>query len=213
MPAASPAPSSDAPDARERILRQARADFFAQGYSRFTMDDLATELGMSKKTLYRHFAGKDEIIGAVLRDFSHEVRTDAEAILQNEALSFPQKLHSFVDGMVRRLGALEPRTIRDLQRYAPELHARVEEMRRKNIPYIFGRLIEEGQAEGFVRADISPTFAVEFFLHAMQGMLQGSTLERLHEAPRDLLPHAIDLFFGGLLTSTGRKQHEKLFRR
>jgi hypothetical protein len=86
-------------------------------------------------------------------------------------------------------------------------------MRRKNIPYIFGRLIEEGQAEGFVRPELSPAFAIEFFLHAMQGMLQPNTLDRLHEAPRDVLPHAIDLFFGGLLTAAGRKQHEKLFSR
>jgi AcrR family transcriptional regulator len=213
MSSAASSPSLDLPDVRTRILRQARAHFFLHGYSRFTMDDLAAELGMSKKTLYLHFAGKEEIIGAVLRDFSHEIRTDAEGILLNRALSFPEKLRAFVEGMVQRLGTLEPRTIRDLQRYAPALHARVEEMRRKNIPYIFGRLIEEGQAEGFVRTDLSPAFAVEFFLHAMQGILQPLTLERLHEAPRDVLPHAIELFFGGLLTTTGRKQHEKLFPR
>jgi AcrR family transcriptional regulator len=211
-----PAATSAAPppsDIRHRILRQARTHFFSHGYSRFTMDDLAAELGMSKKTLYVHFAGKDELVGAVLRDFGHEVRTDAEAILLDRGLTFPEKLRAFVEGMIHRLSALNPHTIRDLQRYAPALHARVEEMRRKNIPYIFGRLIEEGQAGGFVRTDLAPAFAVEFFLHAMQGMLQSVTLDRLHVAPRDVLPQAIDLFFGGLLTSAGRKQHEKLFSR
>jgi AcrR family transcriptional regulator len=213
--AATPSPALPAAPSgvRQRILRQARAHFFSHGYSRFTMDDLAAELGMSKKTLYVHFAGKDEIVSAVLRDFSQEIRRDAEAILQNRALTFPAKLRRFVEGMVERLGALTPHTIRDLQRYAPALHARVEEMRRKNIPFVFGRLIEEGQAAGLVRADLSPSLAVEFFLHAMQGLLQAPTLERLQLAPRDLLPRAIDLFFGGVLTSSGRKQHEKLFAR
>ncbi len=213
MPTAAPPTEPPPSDIRHRILRQARAHFFSHGYSRFTMDDLAGELGMSKKTLYVHFAGKDELLGAVLRDFGHEVRTDAEAILLDRGLTFPEKLRAFVEGMIHRLAALNPHTIRDLQRYAPALHARVEEMRRKNIPYIFGRLIEEGQAGGFVRTDLSPAFAVEFFLHAMQGMLQSVTLDRLHVAPRDVLPQAIDLFFGGLLTSAGRKQHEKLFPR
>jgi hypothetical protein len=47
----------------------------------------------------------------------------------------------------------------------------------------------------------------------MQGMMQPATFDRLRMAPRDVIPMAIDLFFGGLLTSTGRKQYEKLFTR
>jgi AcrR family transcriptional regulator len=206
-------PPSDSTEVQTRILRQARAQFFAHGYRRFTMDDLAAELGMSKKTLYQHFRSKDQIMAAVIGDFSGEVRGDAEAVLQNRSLSFAEKLRAFVESMVTRLSALHPHTIRDLQRYAPALHARIEEMRRKNIPYIFGRLIEEGQAAGFVRDNVSPSFAVEFFLHAMQGLLQPPALERLRLTPQEILPRAITLFFGGLLTPAGRKQHEKLFPR
>jgi hypothetical protein len=44
-------------------------------------------------------------------------------------------------------------------------------------------------------------------------MMHPATLERLRTAPRDVLPIAIDLFFGGLLTNAGRKQYEKLFPR
>lgn len=198
-------------DARRRILRQARAHFFAHGYVTFTMDDLAAELGMSKKTLYVHFSGKDEIIGAVLRDLGDEVRADAEGLLRSRELNFAEKLRSFVEGMMQRLATLDPRTLRELQRHAPELFARVDEMRRKNIPYIFGRLIEEGQAAGYVRADLPVTFAIEFFLHAMQGLLQGPVLERLRLTPSTALAQGVDVFFGGLLTNAGRKQYEKLF--
>jgi len=198
---------------RARILRQARADFFAHGYSRFTMDELAAELGMSKKTLYVHFSGKDDIIAAVIQDLGEEVRADAEAILRNRELTFAEKLRGFVLGMMERLATLNPRTIRDLQRYAPELFARVDDVRRKNIPYIFGRLVEEGQASGMVRTDVPPPFAIEFFLNAMQGLLQGPALERLHLAPGAVIAQGIDLFFGGLLTPAGHKQYEKLFPR
>lgn len=196
-----------------RILQHARAHFFQHGYCACTMDDLATELGMSKKTLYVHFAGKEAIMRAVLEDISREIRADAESLLANRHLGFAEKLRGFAEGMVQRLALLNPRTLRDLQRFAPDLYALTIEMRRKNIPYIFGRFIEEGQLTGKVRADISPVFAVEFYLHAMQGMLQPATLELLRLAPHDLLPRAIDLFFGGLLTPAGRKEHEKLFPR
>lgn len=212
MPAASAAALED-PAAVARIVRQAREHFFSHGYCQCTMDDLAAELGMSKKTLYVHFPGKDAIMRAVLAQLGGEIRADADRLLADRTLGFAEKLHGFAEGMVRRLALLNPRTIRDLQRFAPDLYALTVEMRQKNIPYVFGRFIAEGQRAGKVRADVDPAFAVEFFLHAMQGMIQPATLDRLQLAPRDLLPRAIGLFFGGLLTPAGRKEHEKLFPR
>lgn len=211
MTSMSPAP--DEVDPRRRILRLARAHFFAHGYSRCTMEDLAADLGMSKKTLYVHFAGKDEIIAAVIDDLGAEVRADADALLQNRGLNFAEKLRGFVEGMAERLATLTPATVRDLQRFAPQLYARVEAVRQKSIPYVFGRFVEEGQMSGLVREDISPGFAIEFFLQAVHGLLQPAALERSKLAPREVIVGAIDLFFGGLLTPAGRKQYEKLFPR
>ena len=198
---------------RRRILAQARATFFADGYSQFTMDALAAELGMSKKTLYVHFAGKDEIIAALIDDLAAEIRADADALLRHRDLNFAEKLRGFVESMIERLSALQPRTVRDLQRFAPKLYAKIEAMRGENVPYIFGRFVEAGQAEGMVRASLPPVFAIEFFLHAMQGLMNPATLERLRLAPREVVPMAIDVFFGGLLTNAGRKEYEKLFPR
>jgi AcrR family transcriptional regulator len=207
-------PSADLPtQGRGRILRQARADFFAHGYSSFTMDGLAAELGMSKKTLYIHFAGKDEIVGAVIDDLAAEIRADADAMLRNRELNLAEKLRGFVEGMVERMATLSPRTVRDLQRFAPKLYAKVEEVRGKTLPYVFGRFLEEGQVAGLVRTNLPPGFAIEFFLHAMQGMMQPATLDRMRLAPREVVATGVDMFFGGLLTNAGRKQYEKLFPR
>ena len=213
MPSSAPPAVTPADSTVARIVRQAREHFFSHGYCQCTMDDLAAELGMSKKTLYVHFAGKDEIMRAVIEQLSREIRADAEALLANRQLGFAEKLRGFAEGMVQRLALLNPRTLRDLQRFAPELYQLTVEMRQKNIPYVFGRFIEEGQLAGKVRTDLNPTFAVEFFLQAMQGLIQPATLDRLNLAPRDIVPRAIDLFFGGLLTPAGRKEHEKLFAR
>lgn len=203
-----PAPPSSDP-AVARILLQARHHFFVHGYCACTMDDLAAELGMSKKTLYVHFSSKEALMRAVIEQLGREVRADAEALLANRHLGYSEKVRGFAEGMVQRLALLNPRTLRDLQRFAPEIYQLTVEMRQKNIPYIFGRFIEEGQLTGKVRTDLNPAFAVEFFLQAMQGLIQPATLDHLGLAPRDVLPRAIDLFFGGLLTPAGRKDYEK----
>jgi AcrR family transcriptional regulator len=204
---------SSTAEVRRRILRQARDDFFAHGYSSLTMDALAAELGMSKKTLYVHFAAKDEIIAALIDHLAAEIRADADALLQNRELNLAEKLRGFVEGMMARITTLHPRTVRDLQRFAPKLYARLEEVRGTTLPYVFGRFIEQGQEAGLIRTAIPPAFAIEYFLQAMQGLMQPAALDRLRLAPRDVIPLAIDLFFGGLLTTAGRRQYEKLFPR
>lgn len=211
MPAAAPPSTLD--DVRTRILREARSRFFAQGYSTFTMADLATELGMSKKTLYVHFRSKHAIIRAVIDEFSAEIRADAETVLRSSRLTFAEKLRGFAQGMIERLSHCSHAFMRDLQRFAPDLHRHVEQMRSRNIPYIFGRFIEEGQLSGAVRDDVNPVFAVEFLLHAIQGMMQPAVLQRLRLHPPDVFEKSINLFFSGLLTPAGRKEYEKLFPR
>jgi AcrR family transcriptional regulator len=214
MPSSSPhAVPGTADPVVTRILLQARAHFFTHGYRSCTMDDLAAELGMSKKTLYVHFTSKEKIMRAVIEQLGREIRAEADALFADRHLGFSEKLRGFASGMVQRLAQLNPRTLRDLQRFAPDLYALMVEMRQKNIPYIFGRFIEEGQLAGKVRTDLNPVFAVEFFLQAMQGFIQPATLDRLKMAPHELFPRAIDLFFGGLLTPAGRKEHEKFFPR
>jgi len=213
VPPVSTPPASSDSAAIARIVRQAREHLFSHGYCQCTMDELAAELGMSKKTLYAHFSSKDDIVRAVLEQLGAEIRADADALFVDRSLTFAEKLRGFAEGMFERLAKLNPRTPRELQRFAPHLHQLLVEIRQRNIPYVFGRFIEEGRLAGKVREDVDAAFAVEFFLAAMQNLLQSGAAERLKLAPRDLVPRAIDLLFAGLLTPAGRKEHEKLFAR
>lgn len=212
-----PSPSTPSPAAENpaltRIVRQARVHFFSHGYAQCTMDELAADLGMSKKTLYVHFASKEALMRAVIEDLGREIRGSADELFSNRQLNFAEKLRGFAESMVERLTKTNPRLLRDLQRFAPDLYRQIAEMREKNIPYVFGRFIEEGQLAGMVRPEVDTAFAVQFFLQAMNGLVQPATMERLGLAPRDIAPRAIGLFFGGLLTPAGRQEHEKLFPR
>ena len=201
-----PDPTSDP---RQRILLAAREHFFAYGYSALTMDGLAAELGMSKKTLYVHFPGKDALVEAILAEFVAGIRASADALFSDPALSFTVKLHRFSEAIVRRFARMNPHVFRDLQRAAPHLYRQIEEMRHRNIPHIFGRMLKQGQAAGMVRADVEADFAIEFWRPAIQSLMHPDTLERLKLQPDQMFTKAINLFFGGLLTPAGRKDYEK----
>ncbi|HUJ42013.1 MAG TPA: TetR/AcrR family transcriptional regulator [Opitutaceae bacterium] len=202
-------PRPAAPAARARILDVARTHLFAYGFSVLTMDDLARELGMSKKTLYVHFPSKDAIAGAILDDIGRSIRTQLDTALAHPQLTFAQKLCRVIDVVGAVLSKVSPSTLRDLQRYAPHLYQKIEEVRQKNVPYVIGRLIRTGLAEGKVRRGIDPAFAAEFWLQAIRGLVQPAVLDRTQLTPRQTLEKALHLFFHGLLTAAGRHDYEK----
>ena len=212
MPAAAPTvAAADSPDAR--ILATAQRQLFTYGYNALTMDDLAHELGISKKTLYLHFPGKDAIIGLIIDAMGRSIRAEMDAVLNDPKRNFAQKLRGIVDVVAPRLAQVSPVMLRELQRYAPRIHQKIDELRQKNIPYVFGRLFRDGIAEGAVRANVDPDFAAQFWLQAMRGLVHPDTLAVTHLTPRQSLEKALELFTGGLLTPAGRKDYEKLFPR
>ncbi|MBM3852760.1 MAG: TetR/AcrR family transcriptional regulator [Verrucomicrobia bacterium] len=198
----------ESPEAR-RILQAARQHLFKFGYQALTMDDLAHELGISKKTLYVHFPGKDAIIGKIITAIGATMRARMDPVLADPERSFAEKLAAFVEVAGSIFSTVNPTTLRDLQRFAPPLYQRIEEIRQVNIPYIFGRLIRGGIAEGKVRGGVDPAFAAEFWLHALRGLVQPATLERTQLTLRQTLNQALDLYLCGLLTPAGRKDYEK----
>lgn len=206
MPARPP-PANTATTAR--ILQTARAHLLQYGYRALTMDTLAHELGMSKKTLYVHFPGKNAIGHAIIDDLGRLIREQMDAVLANPALNFTQKLAGVIDVIGSKLGQINPGMLHDLQRHAPELYEKIDHVRQRNVPYVFGRLIRAGLAEGKVRPEIDPDFAVEFWLQAIRGLVHPTVLERTQLTPRQTLERALRLFFGGLLTSAAQKDYER----
>lgn len=196
--------------ATARILTAAHQHLFAEGYTALTMDALAHELGMSKKTLYVYFPGKDALIERIIDCVSRSLRTRLEAVFSDASLSFPERVQAVSAAVGSILARTSPVMFRELQRFAPKIYEKIEEMRQKNVPYAFGRLVREGIAAGKVRPDIDPAFATEFWLQAIRGLMQPEVLDRTQLTPRQTLEKGLNLFLSGLLTPAGRKDYEKL---
>jgi AcrR family transcriptional regulator len=195
-----------------RILDAARRAFLAHGFARTTMDDLARELGMSKKTLYRSFAGKEALADTLVSAKVESITTGIDRIMEDSDAGFSARLRRTVDHVVTELSSVSPVFLRDLQRSLPHIHRRIENIRRGVVPGLWSRLIREGRDEGLVREDVDPAFAAELMLHAIQGLLNPETLERLHLTPKQAYAKTTNLLLGGLLTAAGRRDYEKTER-
>lgn len=143
------------------------------------MDDLAAELGMSKKTLYVSFPSKAALIEAVLKDKFREVEADLEQLAKEQASDVETALHQFISCLQRHTAEIQPTFIRDIGRETPELFQLVEQRRRKLIRGYFGALFEDGKKAGLIRTDIPTHLIIEILLGAVQAIMNPSKLTEL----------------------------------
>lgn len=175
------------------------------------MDDLARELGMSKKTVYSHFASKEDLLRAVLVHRVSEIGQGMEAIVKAKE-SFPAKLRHVACFLQGKIAEVSPLFLEDIRRYAPECFRVVEEFRGRAIPQYFGRLFDEGIRSGHVRPQVNRDLLIRMLVLSIQGIIRPEAIGELRLHPREAMDHILGIAFEGILTAKGRKARRPLTR-
>ena len=191
-------------EVRDRIVAVAERVFLRSGFSRVLMDDLARELGMSKKTVYSHFASKEDLLRSVLAHRVSEVDEGLGAIVRARE-SFPAKLGHVARFLQGKIAEVSPVFLEDIRRYAPECFRVVEEFRGRAIPHYFGRLFDEGIRAGHVRRQVNRDLLIRMLVLSIQGIIRPEAVGELRLHPREALDHILAITFDGILTPKGRK--------
>jgi len=190
---------------RQRIVDAARVHFFSHGFRSVTMDDLAEELGISKKTLYAHFPGKIELLEAVLADKFAGVEAKLKEATRAHPHDFPATLHALLANTQRELDEIKPPFVRDMRQKAPHVFKVVERRRAALIERSFGRLFIEGQRAGMVRKDVPARLIIEIMLAMVQAIMNPPKMEELGMMPKEGFSGILKIVLEGALTTKGRK--------
>ncbi|HEY5791931.1 MAG TPA: TetR/AcrR family transcriptional regulator [Chthoniobacterales bacterium] len=194
----------------QRIIETAEQTFLQRGFARVSMDELADSLGMSKKTLYQHFSGKDDLLAAVLRHRTETVGRSILGILESAA-PFPEKFRDLLNVIQRRMNEIQPVFLEDLQRYAPEHFRIIEEFRARMLPVFFGKILDEGAAAGLIRGDLDRALFIRIAVNAIQSLVRPGILTELKMHPWEGIDGILQIFFEGILTPQGRQTCGRYF--
>src|SRR5215471_8426625 len=190
---------------RQRIVDAARAHFFSHGFRSVTMDDLAEELGISKKTLYTYFPGKFDLLEAVLADKFQGVERMLKEVTRAQAHDFPATLQELLTGTQRELDEIKPPFVRDMRQKAPEVFKLVERRRAALFERYFGKLLVDGQRAGMVRKDVPAKLIIEILLAMVQSIMNPPKMEELGMMPKEGFAGILKIILEGALTTKGRK--------
>jgi AcrR family transcriptional regulator len=205
-PARKPRPRSRKSDpSRQRIVDAARIHFFSHGFRSVTMDDLAEELGISKKTLYAHFPGKFDLLEAVLADKLAGVEAKLKEVTRAHPHDFPATLRELLAGTQSELDEIKPPFVRDMRQKAPDVFKLVERRRAAIIQRYFGKLFIDGQRAGMVRKDVPAKLMIEILLAMVQSIMNPPKMEELGMMPKEGFAGILKIVLEGALTSKGGK--------
>jgi AcrR family transcriptional regulator len=195
--------------AAQRIVSAARRHFFAHGFRSVTMDDLAEELGMSKKTLYASFAGKTDLLRAALLDKFRSIESDLERLVLSFSNDVLDSLHQLLACVQHHAEEIQPPFVRDIRREAPEMFQLVQSRRRDVIQRYFGKILEEGRRAGIFRIDISTQLMIEILLGATEAIMNPPKMAELGLTPKSGFLTIITVFLEGVLTGKGRSRERQ----
>jgi len=151
---------------KERILVKANELFNRYGIRSVSMDDIAAQLGMSKKTLYHYYADKDELVNAVFDILLEQNRNQCMACAKTGDNAIHEVFLSF--DMVRDLLAvMNPALLFDMQKYHPGAFRKFQEFRSGFLYKMIRNNLERGIREDIYRAGIDTDILSRYRLHTV----------------------------------------------
>jgi len=140
-------------EVKDRILQKAEELFKRYGIRSVTMDELSTQLGVSKKTIYQYFADKDELVAAVIEneiDRSRAYCVDSQQVADNAV----HEIMMAMENIVWAFADMNPTVFFDLQRYHFKLFEKLQCFKDEFMCTMVIDNLKRGIAEGLYRADM-----------------------------------------------------------
>ena len=171
---------------KDRIMEGAVICFQEKGI-KFTMDDLAEKLGMSKKTIYTVVEGKDELLAEMVEHVFGSIKESEDEVLWSEGISTVEKL--------RRILGVFPEAYKDIN--FQEIYAVVEERLETGWEATIA-LLEQGMNEGVIRKINIPIFKM-MFEASLEQFFQRDILQRNGIRYQDALEQVVEIMVDGIV--------------
>lgn len=195
-------------EAKDRIQLKAHELFNRYGIRSVSMDDIAAQVGMSKKTLYQYVADKEELVAAVFNaiidgnkgDCCHAQKVSSNA-LDEVFLAFDRVQEMFAN--------MNPAILFDMEKYHPDTFKRFREYQTGFLYSMIKANLERGVKEGLYREDIDIDTLTRYRIHSVMLAFNPEVFpnNRTHlvHIEQELLEH----FLYGLATAKGDKIIDK----
>lgn len=184
------------------MLGFAIENFTKFGSKRFSMDDLAQSLGISKKTIYKHFGSKEELVTESLRFFLGKLKNNVDNYMvehPNEEQPLSTIIFIYKQGLMA-LQEINPSFLHGLDKYYPKAFELYQDFKKDIVWNMVCPLLKKAQKIGQVRADVKVELVCMLFLSRMEDTVYSKSNLFDEYSIQELLEHIIINNLRGILS-------------
>ncbi len=196
-------------DDKQRIVDVASKQFMENGISKVTLDEVASELGMSKKTMYKFFPSKEDLLRTIVHTMMNSLRARVEAVVNSDK-PFVDKAQGLLTIIGNQISSLSKQFLTDLQRFTPELWKEIDEFRRQRILTSVRKIFVQAKDEGIFRKDLDIDLFILVFIGSVQTIVNPQTLAQQSFSAQEALHGIFRIIFEGAMTEEARR-NSRLF--
>jgi len=197
---------------RDRILSEAFSLFSKYGIRGVTMDQIACELGISKRTLYENFKDKNTLLSIGVEHFRKIMHKEASDVLKN-ASNVIEGIYFIGKHGEKMRKRVNPLFLEDIRKFYPEVYKQISDKNPYNEFSIMQNLITKGMNEGIFNKGLNPEL-VNVFWHAIMNIFMNEeNFPRDRYNQEDLLKNTIIPYLIGISTEKGKGLIEKYFKK
>ena len=188
---------------RRRIMQGAMAELSERGV-KFTMDELARRLGVSKRTLYENFASKEEIVGAILAESAAEIKEKRETSALNDGLCISEKFRQMLTVRSSLWTGISETVFMDVKRCMPDQWRTIENTL-DELWLVVEILLQEGVRTGHFRPIFFPALRI-MFRGAYYEFANYQFLAQHKVTMEEMTDHIINILLYGIARQDGNEQ-------
>lgn len=195
-------------DNKERLLELVKEKFFDSGYKSIKTDELAQELGISKRTIYKIFPSKDEMIIEALRlpiiEFTENIDRIAIEIVEDEKFSFFENLKIIWKLIIDHASLFNYKFDEEIKKYLPQFYMtnRIHTNDRfENIRKLF----ELGVKKGYLKNNMDIDVFLNVMRFSLSNIVRYDSISNVPLKIEDILKQVFDIVFTGIMTQEGEK--------
>ena len=189
---------------REKIIQKATEMFLNLGFKSVTMDDLAHEMGISKKTIYSHYKNKTDLVQQTAMAMSDFIVCGIDDIvsLQKNPIEELYEVKKFAMLQLKNEKA-SPQY--QLQKYYPEIYKMVQEMKFENMNECTVNNLQRGVSQGFYRKNINIHFISRIYFLALSE-INNETIFPPQQFPKSMIMEDyLEYHLRGIVTDKGKE--------
>ena len=196
---------------KEKILEGASKLFFKYGVRSVTMDDVASNLSISKKTIYQFFKNKDDLVTSISKEHMAEEKDDYLQI-EDCSTNALEEIMEVSQCFRRHMNEINPKLLFELKKYHSVAWNIYVQFKTDFIKNHIKRNIERGISEGYYRGDLNPDILSTFRVEQVELIFDEQIFPREKYDFADVQMQLFDHFIQGLLTDKGRALYSNYFK-